>query len=53
MACMLDEEIEAMIELAEECRDFEGMRYKDGVKEALEWVLYGADAPFTEEDKKC
>lgn len=45
-------EVKEMLDLVEDCRDFEGMTYKDGVKYTLEWILFNGDAPYTEEDKE-
>lgn len=46
-------EISEMIALAEECPDFEGMTYQDGVLSALLWVQGDSiEAPYNEDDKE-
>jgi len=46
-------EAQAMLDLAEECGDFEGMTYQEGVLAALLWVLGHTDeAPYSEDDKE-
>lgn len=45
-------EIDAMIDLTEECPDFEGVTYKDGVLEALNWVNGHIPEPSYSEDDK-
>lgn len=45
-------EVEELLDLTDECRELDGMSYKEGVKATLEWVLGFGDAPYTEDEKE-
>lgn len=50
MITKTEKEIEAQIDKATEAIEnggkYHGMSYEDGIKAALEWVLYGGEEPM-------
>lgn len=46
-------EAQELLDLVEECPDFEGMTYQNGVISTLLWVLGHTDEPpYNEDDKE-